>query len=94
MKARSLLVAVSFSLSAPAVSADPDTNVEIMAEASRQLSWDYENRAYFLVKQETIVAPVALVFGYGDNSAACQELATALSQPEARTGTFECVPVY
>lgn len=75
--------------------ADSDKNLEIMIEAARQLEWVLpENRAYLLVKNETIESPVGVIFGYVDNRAACQEIAEALSNPAARVGTFQCHPVY
>jgi len=85
---------VGLTLTSGASLADPDQNVSVMVEAAQQLSWDYENRAYLLVKQEVAVAPVAVVFGYGDNAAACEELALALSDPRSRAGTFKCQPIY
>jgi hypothetical protein len=92
MTKHSLLAGVAtLMLLAGAASAN---NERIMADAALQLRWDYQNRAFFLVKQETIVSPVAVIFGYADNAAACEEMASALSRPEARAGTFECVPIY
>jgi hypothetical protein len=84
-------------LSSGPIHADSDQNIKIMIDAARQLNWDDwmgENRAYLLVKQETVVAPVALVFGYADNSVACAALARALSQSPAGVGTFKCQPIY
>lgn len=81
-------------LASGASQADPDRNVRLMVDAARELSWGRENRAYLLVKQETTVAPVAVVFGYADNAAACEELAHALSQPTSRVGTFKCQPIF
>lgn len=77
--------------------ADPDQNVQTMVDAARRLTWEKTqgtNRAQLLVKQGYIVSPVAVVFGYADNEDACEELAVALSNPEARVGTFTCQPVY
>lgn len=75
--------------------ADADENLRIMTEAARQLKWPPpENRAYLLVKSETIESPVGVIFGYVDNRAACKEIADALSNPTARVGTFQCHPVY
>lgn len=76
--------------------ADADQNTLTMVDAARQLTWEtsVDNRAQLLVKQETVVAPVAVIYGYGDNAAACEELAYALSQPSSMVGTFECQPVY
>ena len=74
--------------------ADADLNVDIMRDAARKLEWsDTENLAYYLIKNETIEAAVAIVFGYYDNAAACKELADALSSP-VRVGTFYCSPVF
>ena len=74
--------------------ADADKNLETMIEAARQLEFALpENRAYLLVKNETIESPVGVIFGYVDNRAACQEIAEALSNP-VRVGTFQCQPIY
>lgn len=74
--------------------ADADENLETMIEAARQLEWTLpENRAYLLVKNETVESPVGVIFGYVDNKAACQEIAEALSNP-VRVGTFQCQPIY
>ena len=84
-------------LSAEAVHADPDRNAQIMNEAARQLTWEAwagNNHAYFLVKQETVLAPVAVVFGYADNAVACEALAQTLSQPKSGVGTFQCQPIF
>ncbi len=43
---------------------EADQNIQIMIDAARQLSWNTwmgGNRANLLVKQETVVAPVAVV---------------------------------
>jgi hypothetical protein len=42
-------------------------------------------------KQETVVTPVALIFGYADNRSACQEIAEILIASR-RAGTFKCSP--
>ena len=48
-------------------------NLQIMLTAARQLHFDLpDERAFLLVKQETTVAPVAVIFGYADNAAACE----------------------
>jgi hypothetical protein len=78
------------------ISADSDQNIQIMTDAARHLSWAAwmgENRANLLIKQETIAAPVAVVFGYADNAAACEALARALSQSPG-VGTFKCQPIF
>ena len=88
---------LGFALSASTLHADPDSNIQIMTDAARKLtwySWEADNRANLLVKQETEIAPVAVIFGYADNSAACEALANALSMPTARAGTFKCQPIY
>lgn len=79
------------------VHADTDQNLQIMTDAARELTWDDwmdENRANLLVKQETIVSPVAVVFGYADNAVACEALARALSQSQTGVGTFKCQPIF
>lgn len=40
--------------------------------------------AFILEKQETVVAPVAVIFGYGDNRSACQEIAEILIRVTSR----------
>lgn len=69
-----------------------DDNLQRMLEAARQLEYT-DDRAWLLEKLETIRAPVAVVFGYGDNGAACKQIAEVLSASGV-AGTFECVPVY
>lgn len=89
-----LSLALAFVLSSSVIFADPVSNVEIMRDAARKLEWsDPENRAYYLIKNETIVSVVAIIFGYWDNAAACKDLADALSNP-VRVGTFDCSPVF
>ena len=78
-----------------AILADADQNIQIMIDAARRLTWDAwmgENRANLLVKQETMVAPVAVIFGYADNAVACEAIAHALT--EARVGSFKCQPIF
>lgn len=79
----------------PAAHADwVEVNVEIMQEAARKLDFSPNaNRAYLLVKQETFIAPVAVIFGYGDNASACDALALTLST-SGRDGTFKCQPIH
>jgi hypothetical protein len=84
-------------LTSGAAHADPDHNLQIMIDATRQLTWDDwigDNLANLLVKQETIVTPVAVIFGYVDNAVACEALAHALSQPQSGLGTFKCQPIF
>jgi hypothetical protein len=72
-----------------------DKNIEIMVQAARrlQLSPETDGHAYMLVKQETVRAPVAVIFGYVDNAAACAEIAEVLSDAP-RAGTFKCHPIF
>ncbi len=89
-----LSLALALGLSPSAIFADADSNVGIMRDAAIKLEWsDQENRAYYLIKNETIVSVVAIIFGYYDNAAACKELADALSNP-LRVGIFHCSPVF
>lgn len=88
---------LGITLSSGTVHADPDHNLQIMIDAAQQLTWDDwmgDNRANLLVKQETLVTPVAVIFGYADNAVACEALARALSQPQTRVGTFKCQPIF
>ena len=99
MKLKTLYCAaiLGLTLSAGAVLADTDENIQIMIDAARQLTWDDwvgENPANLLVKQETIVAPVAVIFGYVDNTTACEAFAHALSQSQTGVGTFKCQPIF
>ncbi len=72
-----------------------DRNLRIMLEAARklELSKAADGYAYLLIKQETAEAPVAVIFGYVDNDAACEELAEILSEAP-RGGTFKCSAIY
>jgi hypothetical protein len=72
----------------------PEENVRTMIQAARSLKFGVpENRAFILEKQETVVAEVAVIFGYGDNRSACQEIADILIASR-RAGTFKCHPIY
>lgn len=92
-----ILGAILLLVSAAPSSADRvDGNIQIMLGAARQLDFDtsgIDNRAFLLVKQETAVAPVAVIFGYADNSDACEKMAFTLSA-SGRDGTFKCQPIY
>ena len=69
-------------------------NEEIMAAAARQLEYSIpENRAYFLEKQDSVKAQVAVIFGYADNGTACEQIARILSE-SLGAGPFLCHPVY
>ncbi len=80
---RSILIAAVL-LSAQAANAERvTTNIQKVIEAARTLEWPEEpldQRAYLLVKTQSMRSPVALVFGYADNAQACDELATDLSR--------------
>jgi len=87
---------LGLALSPGASRADTNHNLQLMIDAAQQLTWDAwmgENRANLLVKQETIIAPVAVIFGYADNAVACEAIARTLSQPEGAVGTFKCQPI-
>jgi hypothetical protein len=69
-----------------------DQNAQILIQAARSLKFtEPGNKAFILEKQETVVAEVAVIFGYGDNRSACQEIAENLNH---RAGTFKCHPIY
>lgn len=88
-----LLTAIALIAITPMARADRvDANLQQMLEAARQLEYP-DNGAWLLEKLETIRAPVAVVFGYGDNEAACKQIADVLSA-SGKVGTFECVPIY
>ena len=71
-----------------------DENVQAMMGAARSLKYSLpENSAYVLEKQETIVSDVAIIFGYADNRAACQQIAGVLTA-SLGAGTFKCKPVH
>jgi len=71
-----------------------DDNLDIMIEAARKLAFILpENRAYLLIKQETIISPVGVIFGYADNAVACEQIAEAASAL-LRAGTFKCSPIF
>ena len=77
-----------------------DPNVRLMVEAARKLELytspecaACDGLAYLLVKQETVRAAVAVIFGYVDNHTACEEIAEVLSNAPS-TGTFKCAPIY
>lgn len=91
---RILATALALLGGVPAQADRIDNNLQILLDAARQLEFSFpEDRAFLLIKQETIVTPVAVVFGYGDNGRACEELASALSA-SGSVGTFKCAPIY
>ena len=57
------------------------------------MNWSLpENRAILLIKDDTTPrSPVALIFGYWDNEAACSEIAEAL---DGQVGSFQCDAIY
>jgi hypothetical protein len=85
-----------------AVRAEEDKNTQIMLQAARSLTFSVKgNRAYLLIKRGTITtSEVAVIFGYGDNSAVCKDIAEAMTPqyPEVRKlypdRNYECAPVY
>ncbi len=86
-------VAAFVGFQAESVSADPDRNLDILVDAARRLEFALpENKAFLLIKNESVTAPVALVFGYVDNDAACTEIIETLNDP-VRIGTFRCEPI-
>lgn len=82
--------------SMPAYAERVEDNLQVMLEAARKLEFssaDEGARAFLLVKQEVVTAPVAAIFGYADNGDACEDLALTLST-SGRDGTFKCQPIY
>ena len=69
-------------------------NIQSLIDAARLLKFSVpNNRAYILEKQETTVTEVAIIFRYGDNRSACEQMAEILGASK-RAGTFKCHPVY
>jgi hypothetical protein len=66
-----------------------NSNVKTMIDAARHL----ESQAFLLVKRSTVRSPVAVIFGYVDNEAACHEIAATLTASGA-AGTFECDAIH
>lgn len=81
-----------FAVATSAMADRVDDNLQRMLEAARQLEYTGDG-AWLLEKLDTIRAPVAVVFGYADNGAACREIAVVLSASGV-AGTFECTPIY
>jgi hypothetical protein len=75
-------------------------NRQVMLDAARSLMWPEPplgaepNRAYLLVKTQTIRAPIAIIFGYADNAAACEELARDLSTAANARGFLSMQDLY
>ena len=90
------LVVIAAAQSSPA--GNSDQNLKIMIDAARKLEHSLpENRAYLLIKRETIRSEIGVIFGYTDNDAACRQIAKVLS--EGISGgqyprLFECAPIY
>ena len=62
------------------------------ADAMRRAARSLENSAYMLEKQESIIADVAVVFGFADNRAACEQIAEVLTASGV-AGSFKCQPL-
>ncbi|NIA67774.1 hypothetical protein HBA54_04150 [Pelagibius litoralis] len=91
-----LAATMTTTLAGGSIAADRvDQNLQIIVEAAKDLSFpDHaDNRAYLLIKQETIRSPVGVIFGYADNEAACEQIASVLSAV-LDVGTFKCGPIY
>jgi hypothetical protein len=59
---------------------DADDNVRAMMEAARSLKFsERESRAY-MPEKEASTSQVAVIFGYADNKAACEQIAGALTE--------------
>ena len=70
-----------------------DENADAMRRAARSLTYlEPENSAYMLEKQETVIADVAVVFGFADNRAACEQIAEVLTASGV-AGSFKCQPL-
>ena len=74
-----------------------DENADAMRRAARSLTYlellqAPENSAYMLEKQESIIADVAVVFGFADNRAACEQIAEVLTASGV-SGSFKCQPL-
>lgn len=88
------VVAIMALMTLPASAESVEDNLQRMLEAARGLSFeDPPARAFLLEKLATMRSPVAVVFGYADNAAACDEVASALSA-SGTAGTFQCSPIY
>jgi hypothetical protein len=90
-----ILTAVAFAMATTA-NAEPQNNLQFALDAARNMEWDSvwgENRAFLLIKRETIRSEVGLIFGYVDNEVACEAIARALSQ-SGTVGTFGCDAVH
>lgn len=96
-----LTAALLFIFFATSVYAEsPAQKLQVVVEAARELNAiSDENRPYLLVKTVTIRSAVGLIFGYADNEAACNEIASDLSQAAKSRGLgspalFVCDAVY
>ena len=110
---RAILLSVAICCFALALAADPglchagdaDDSERIMEEAAASLKFFMpENRAYMLEKHSEPFVPfwskMAVVFGYIDNRAACEEIADAMTKiknadrdPGETPYKFECNPI-
>ncbi len=87
-----VLTAAVLAISTAAIA--EQSNLDIALAAGREMDWVLdENKAFLLVKRETIRSEVGLIFGYVDNEAACRQIAEALST-NGTVGEFECDAVH
>lgn len=81
-----------------------EENLQLMLEAARDLEFaePYSapgNRAFVLVKTVPLRAPIGVIFGFGDNEAACLEIASDLTAAAASRAVsihaeYTCDAVY
>jgi hypothetical protein len=90
-----VVISVAWLVGLPTVQAlAQDQNAQTLIQAARSLKFtEPGNKAFILEKQETVVSEVAVIFGYGDNRSACQQIAEILIASQ-RAGTFKCHPIY
>ncbi len=77
---------------ATTTTADTQNNLLLALDAAKNMEWDPvygENRAFLLIKRETIQAEVGLIFGYpqtADISCQCPNFALKPIKPQEISG--------
>jgi hypothetical protein len=106
---RTILVAVALCCFAVAQSANSNSchagateNERVMKDAARSLTFPQpDNRAYMLEKHSGAdLSQVGVIFGYGDNGAACRDIADTLTERNVLLSKvvgyadkYECNPI-
>ena len=88
----SIALSVALLLSPNSHAGEADNNVLAMMHAARSLKYSQPEARACMLEKAVSGSQVAVVFGYVDNKAACEQIAGALTESLA-AGPFKCHPI-